>query len=187
MALADFGFSAKIKSETETTRSSLETETSRGGYIVRRSAAVAQVSRKLAGAAFASGLGLAAFGAFGAGNVLTLAAVSAGLALMALGAKKMLRRPRELEIDRRGRAFHLLSRSLSGHPTRHKTIRFEEVCEIELVDRLSPLDAPAAGLSWDMGRIELTWREGRKQALICGDVSELEPLLSRMRGELNRA
>lgn len=190
MALADFGFSTKIKDASGAPRNSLETETCRSGYIVRPSAAVARISSKLAGAAIASGLGLVAtvaFDVFAIHDVGTLAVSVCGLALMAIGAKTMLRRPNELEIDRKGRAFHVLSRSLSGLTRRRKTIRFEEVCDIEMIDRLSPLDTSAAAFNWDMGRIELTWRGGRKLALICGDVSELEPILGRVRGELNRA
>lgn len=187
MALADFGYLGKVKTGSEAARRSLEMETSRGGYIVRRSGAVARGRFRLAGLAVMAGLGAATLGALAAGQMAALAGMGGGLALTALGVTALLRRPGALEVDQRGRAFHLLRRTIYGHMARCKTIRFEEVIDIEMVDRLSPLDAPAAALSWDMGRIELTWQRGRKLALICGDVSELEPLLGRVRRELNRA
>ncbi len=186
MALVDFGYSGKVKDSSEAVLS-LETEASRGGYFVRRSVAATKGRFRLAGLAVIAGLSAVAFGALAADQIVTLAAVAGGLASVALGTRAMVRRPVELEVDRRGRAFHLVRRSPSGHPRRTKTVRFEEVIDLEMVDRLSPLDAPAAALSWDMGRIELTWQRGRKLALICGDVSELEPLLGGMRRELNRA
>ncbi|WP_298292111.1 hypothetical protein [uncultured Litoreibacter sp.] len=199
MALADYGFDATFEaSENESPIVlSLDESTTRTGYAVRASQAAAglkaRYSRIILSAAM-SGTGLflmiaggsiVADGAKGAWLLTPIAIYLFLAGLVWLSA--LLRRPQELNVDHKGRCFHLIKRGLRGAEVGRQTIRFEEVVKISLIDHLASLDMRASAMNWDMGRIDVTWRQNTVTPMITGDVAELEPLLRRLRREVGMA
>ncbi len=199
MALADYGFDTTFEGTVEEApiSLSLDEKTTRTGYRVRASDAAAglkaRISRIILSTALsATGLYLL----FKGGSIVSADATGAwlltpiALYLMASGLfwmMTLLRRPQELQVDQRGRCFHLIKRNLRGQERKRETIRFEEVVKINLIDNLPSLDMRASSMNWNMGRIDITWRQTQVLPMVSGDVAELEPLLRRLRREVGMA
>ncbi|MEM9581889.1 MAG: hypothetical protein AAGA08_02135 [Pseudomonadota bacterium] len=195
MALADYGFDTTISevAPEQLPPKSLKRTKTRAGYMISPSATAAGVRARmgrLVVSAFmvASGITLVAFG-----DDLASAHAFGGWLLFPIGVylsvtglfwmSKLMRSPQVLKVDQKGRAFHLIKRNWRGEERSRKTIRFEEVGKITLVENLATFDMRANALNWDLGRIDLTWRQNKVTPLISGDLAELEPLLLNLRSE----
>lgn len=199
MALADYGFETTFEATHEEPLPvlSLDQSKTRSGYAIRPSAAASGVQARLgrmvlsvamAGAGLfliTSGERVLSADAVGASLILPIGIYLVFSAVVWLAA--LARRPQELEIDQRGRAFHLIKRNLRGDEKSRQTIRFEEVVKIAMIDHLASLDMRANAMNWDMGRIDVTWRQDKVTPMITGDVAELEPLLQSLRREVGMA
>lgn len=199
MALADYGFDMTFEASVEEAPIvlSLDETATRNGYAIRASDAAAGLKARfsrivLSTVIAATGLFLLVQGkslisadAMGAWLMTPIALylIISGLIWVAA----LLRRPQELVIDHKCRCFHMINRNLFGNESGRQTVRFEEVAKIEMVDTLTALDMRASAMNWDMGRIDVTWRQDKLTPMITGDVAELEPLLRRLRREVGMA
>ncbi|MDA8747485.1 hypothetical protein N9M66_04665 [Litoreibacter sp.] len=196
MALADYGFETTFEAtqEDQLPVLSLDKTNIRNGYALRPSRAAAGIQARL-GRILLSAV-MAATGVFlmTSGETVVSAEASGAALLLPIGAYLLVsailwvfvlaRRPQELAVDQRGRAFHLIKCNLHGEERSRQTIRFEEVVKITMIDHLASLDMRANAMNWDMGRIDVTWRQDKVTAMITGDVAELEPLLQSLRREV---
>lgn len=196
MALADFGFEARIDTahEEQLPVLSLDQSKTRNGYEVAPSIAASGVRARLGRMVLSVAMaGTGLFLMISGESILSADATGGGL-LFPIGAYLLLsafvwlcalsRRPQELRVDQRGRAFHLIKRGLRGEEKSRQTIRFEEVVKISMMDHLASLDMRANAMNWDMGRIDVTWRQNKVTPMITGDVAELEVLLHSLRREV---
>ncbi|MEM7470018.1 MAG: hypothetical protein AAF340_01615 [Pseudomonadota bacterium] len=110
-----------------------------------------------------------------------------GLYIAAFGVHwsvQAMRRAPELSVDLRGRALHLVRLNWRGLETWRHSIRFEEISELRLIDRLPSVDMRGHSKAWDMGRIEVVWHQTRVDEILTGDVSDLELVLARLRRDI---
>ena len=89
----------------------------------------------------------------------------------------------ELQVDLKGRVLHVVSCSPLGLLKSRKTLRFEEITRIDLSDTSLMSELRSALTRFDYGSITLTAHGDRALKVIGGDMAELEPLLSRLRGD----
>ncbi|SHE36252.1 hypothetical protein SAMN05444273_101206 [Litoreibacter ascidiaceicola] len=89
----------------------------------------------------------------------------------------------EVEIDLKGRVLHIISRAPYGIMNSRKTLRFEEITRIDLAETSLMTELRSAITRLDYGTIKLSAHGGRAFKIVGGDMMDLEPLLSRLRGD----
>lgn len=193
MAITDFGFGGAQLEEHHHV-ASLELLPRRGGMHIRPSEAAAGFRNKLVRLVLSSvtlGVGAALFVGRDALNGFEIAGLNLfgplGLYLMVaalIWITALLRRPMELLVDSRDRVIHLVRFGWTGAERSRQTIRFEEIKGIELIDHVPTLDMRAQSMNWDMGRLDVHWQKSRVNALVTGDVAELEVLLTSLRRDV---
>ena len=189
MAISDFGYGGAAKDDGHVP--SLETLPYRGGMHIRPSDLSAGFRGKLLRLVLSSatfGMGLVLY--LGRDAVVAADAPGAqfigpiGLYMMVAAVvwvTALLRRPKELIVDGRNRVLHLVRVGWAGAERSRRTIRFEEIRGIELIDHVPTLDMQAHSLNWNMGRIDVKWQKSRTDALLVGDVTELEDIAVSLR------
>lgn len=113
--------------------------------------------------------------------ILSTALYIVAAALVANGAFSQKRE--ELFVDVKGRVLHIFTRGPFGWSTDRKTLRFEEITRIDLAETSLISELRSALTQLDYGRITLQAHGERRFNLVGGDMAELEPLLSRLRGD----
>ncbi|SFR51710.1 hypothetical protein [Litoreibacter janthinus] len=113
--------------------------------------------------------------------VLSTAIYIVAAALVANGV--FTQQPDEVQVDVKGRVLRITSRSPNGWFKTRKTLRFEEITRIDLAETSLVTELRSAISRLDYGRITLSADGGRRFNLIGGDMMDLEPLLSRLRGD----
>ena len=89
----------------------------------------------------------------------------------------------EIEVDLKGRVLHIASRGRHGVLRSRKTLRFEEITRIDLAETGLMSELRSAITRLDYATITLSAHGGRAIKIIGGDMMDLEPLLSRLRGD----
>ncbi|PTX56254.1 hypothetical protein C8N43_0907 [Litoreibacter ponti] len=109
--------------------------------------------------------------------LLVVAAAMVGSGVFSKGAEM-------LEVDVKGRVLHLRQhgRAVAGRKAR-KTVRFEEITRIDLAETSLLSELKSALSQWDYGRITVRLHGKRPMMILSGDMSELEPLLRRLRAD----
>lgn len=113
--------------------------------------------------------------------VLSTAIYIVAAALVANGA--FLPKRDSIEIDTKGRTLNIVSRSFAGWRKNRKTYRFEEITRIDLAETSLMNELRSAITRWDYGSITLSIHGTRDLRLLGGDMDDLGPLLSRLRGD----
>jgi len=117
---------------------------------------------------------------------MSKAALSAAIyivaaALVANGAFSRVRD--EVQVDLKGRVLHFVSRAPRGLMQSRKTLRFEEITRIDLAESSLMSELRSAITRLDYGSITLSAHGNRAFNIMSGDMMDLEPLLSRLRGD----
>ncbi len=111
--------------------------------------------------------------------------VRSGVKLLPFGAG--LQSAYEVEVDTTNRVFHIFVRSLGGTPIKQQSLRFEEVKSLGLEDGSMIGDLRASLSRWDYCRITVTKKNSKTLRLIGGDLSDLEPLVVKLRRQVGVA
>ncbi len=196
MALADYGFGTTLNATENDAPHvmSLDRSNTRSGYRLSQSAAAAGAQTRVGRAALSTVMALTGVFLMMSGDKIVSAEATGAWLLYPIGLYLVLagmvwlvalsRRPQELLVDKKGRAFHIVKCNWRGQEKSRQTIRFEEVVKLTMIDHLASLDMRANTMKWDMGRIDVTWQQNKVTPMITGDVAELEPLLGNLRREV---